>query len=519
MYKYKLYRVLSTDGLDKNGIRILKEYGIEVVEHQYSKADLKKELVNFDAIIIRSATSIDEEIIRAVTANETCKLKVIARAGTGVDNIDVETATEKGLLVINTPAANTLSAAEHTCALMCCLSRQIPQAYMSMQQGKWDRKTFMGTELMDKTIGIIGFGRIGREVALRSQAFGMRTVAYDPMVDRQEAKQLKVEVMELRDLLATSDYVTVHVPLIKQTANLINSQSLELCKDGVKVINCSRGGIINEDDLLTALKNGKCGGAALDVFLEEPPNCTELIKHPKLISTPHLGASTKEAQYRVSMEIADNLLQISKGETLSGLVNGSSLRVSLQPEVKNWKTLLKKISSAAVDLSEVQLFYSNDITFCSKRDFEDFIKNYLALEIYGLKKNVTQKINLINSNIYAKLHNLVITLEKTYKKKPSEVPQLTMNIHNHLVELMMLNNRLFLVGFDDIFFEQPVLLEGPGQLLVTSDSKEAERILSDLTSTNNLLSYSSQGDRKLSVFIAKEPTKKSWDNLLLKTNF
>ncbi|KAH3714868.1 hypothetical protein DPMN_057570 [Dreissena polymorpha] len=240
---------------------------------------------------------------------------------------------------MNTPGGNTLSAAEHTCALICCLSRDIPNAVATMRAGKWDRKNFMGSELYGKTLGIIGLGRIGKEVALRMQSFGMTTIGYDPIIPGTVSAEFGVEWMELEHLWPRVDYITVHTPLIPQTTNLINDAVFAKCKARVRVVNCARGGIIDEDALLKALESGQCGGAGLDVYINEPPTDYKLAQHPKVIATPHLGASTVEAQKRVAVEIAEQFVDLMKGKSLFGAINAQAMNNALSPDTRPWVEL------------------------------------------------------------------------------------------------------------------------------------------------------------------------------------
>jgi len=248
-------------------------------------------------------------------------LKLIGRAGTGVDNIDVEAATKHNVLVMNTPSGNSRSAAELTSTLILSLARHVPQAAESMKAGKWARKDYMGNEVSGKTLAIIGLGRIGQIVAQHMQAFGMKTIGFDPLVSAQDAKKLGIEWFSLEEIWPKADYITVHVPLIKQTAGLIGRETLAKCKPTVKIINVARGGIVNEEELVEALNDGKCGGAAIDVFVEEPPKYRPLVDHPKVICTPHLGASTIQAQERVAAEIAENIVALNEKHELRGVLN------------------------------------------------------------------------------------------------------------------------------------------------------------------------------------------------------
>ncbi|XP_018585173.1 D-3-phosphoglycerate dehydrogenase [Scleropages formosus] len=325
-------RILISESVDPCCKKILQENGIEVTEKQnLTKDELVAEIKDYEGLVVRSATKITAEIINAAD-----NLKIIGRAGTGVDNVDVDAATKKGIIVMNTPGGNTVSAAELTCAMIISLSRHVPQAVMSMKAGKWERKKFMGSELYGKVLGIIGLGRIGKEVATRMQSFGMKTIGYDPITPPEVSATWGVEQMSLEQLWPQCDYITVHTPLMPSTTGLLNDATFAECKKGVKVVNCARGGIIDEDALLRALESGQCGGAGLDVFVEEPPKNRALVDHFNVISCPHLGASTREAQARCGQEIALQIVDMLKGRELVGAVNAQVLAHSFSPESHLW---------------------------------------------------------------------------------------------------------------------------------------------------------------------------------------
>uniref|UniRef100_A0A2I3HMR9 D-3-phosphoglycerate dehydrogenase n=1 Tax=Nomascus leucogenys TaxID=61853 RepID=A0A2I3HMR9_NOMLE len=314
-----LRKVLISDSLDPCCRKILQDGGLQVVEKQnLSKEELIAELQDCEGLIVRSATKVTADVINAAE-----KLQVVGRAGTGVDNVDLEAATRKGILVMNTPNGNSLSAAELTCGMIMCLARQIPQATASMKDGKWERKKFMGTELNGKTLGILGLGRIGREVATRMQSFGMKTIGYDPIISPEVSASFGVQQLPLEEIWPLCDFITVHTPLLPSTAGLLNDNTFAQCKKGVRVVNCARGGIVDEGALLRALQSGQCAGAALDVFTEEPPRDRALVDHENVISCPHLGASTKEAQSRCGEEIAVQFVDMVKGKSLMGVVTTS----------------------------------------------------------------------------------------------------------------------------------------------------------------------------------------------------
>ena len=309
-------RILIADTLDPSGLAIFAAAGAEV--HQLTAEErprLPEILANFDALIVRSSTQATAELLKAGK-----RLKVVGRAGIGVDNVDVAAATDLGILVVNAPTANLLSATEHTFALLLSLARRVPEADASMKAGGWDRK-LTGVELQGKTLGVIGFGRIGQRVAERARAFAMKIAAYDPFLDAAGAKKLDVELLSLDDLLSRSDAITFHTPLTKETRNLLNAERIATMKKGALVINCGRGGVIDEEALLAALESGHLGGAALDVFAEEPPKDLRLVRHKRWWRLPTWERRPGEAQERISIETAEMVVAALAGSLAVAAVN------------------------------------------------------------------------------------------------------------------------------------------------------------------------------------------------------
>jgi len=315
-------RILISDEVAESCAAILKARGFEVEYRPGLPADqLREKISDCDGLIVRSATKVTAEVIGLGK-----KLQVIGRAGAGVDNIDVNTATQQGIAVFNAAAANTLSAVEHTLALMLALARQIPRAHLSMLNGKWERNAFMGVELFGKTLGLIGLGKIGREVAARAQAFGMHVLAYDPLIPDEAFQRAGVTQSSLTELVRKGDFISIHVPLTRETKNLMGVEQFNICKRNVRIINTSRGGVIDENALAQALKDGRVAGAALDVFEKEPPGNNSLIGLPNVITTPHLGASTVEAQQRVAEEIAQLVVDFLLYKKVENIVNPEVLK-------------------------------------------------------------------------------------------------------------------------------------------------------------------------------------------------
>ncbi|MDX1999870.1 MAG: hydroxyacid dehydrogenase [Thermoanaerobaculia bacterium] len=310
-------RILIADSLEPSGLEILKSAGAEVtLLADADRPRLAEILPAYDALVVRSMTKVTRALIAAGT-----KLRVIGRAGIGVDNIDVPAATEHGILVVNAPTANLMSACEHTFALLFSLARAVPAADATMKAGQWNRKPFVGFELDGKTLGLIGFGRIGQRVAERAKAFGMTVIAYDPMLDAAAARALGVEPVTLDELIPRCDVLSFHTPLNDSNRGLLSAERLATMKKGALVVNCARGGLIDEPALVAALDAGHLGGAALDVYEEEPPTYWPLAQHPKVVATPHIGAQTKEAQERIAIETSRMVLAALAGDPNVAAVN------------------------------------------------------------------------------------------------------------------------------------------------------------------------------------------------------
>lgn len=342
-------RILILDHVSPKGIERLRSVPeFEVIVHgPMSSEELLKAIPDMDALIVRSQTKVSRDAIEAGK-----RLRVIGRAGVGVDNVDVDAATSRGIVVMNTPGGNTISTAEHTFSMMMALARSIPQAHASVLSGKWDRKTFVGTELCGKTLGICGLGRIGSEVARRAIAFGMRVLAYDPFLSLARAKSLQVEMVERDDLFSRSDFITVHMPLSKETQGMINAQAFALMKKGVRILNCARGGMVDETALAEAIISGKVAGAALDVFEQEPPPADlSLRKLPQVIMTPHLGASTNEAQESVGIEIAEAVRNLLLRDEVQNAVNVPNVDTKTLSILKPYLQLADKLGRALSQLA------------------------------------------------------------------------------------------------------------------------------------------------------------------------
>ena len=389
-----MYKILVADSLPKD---ILEKYNKSeniTVDNKsgISKEELMDILPDYDGLVVRSRTKVTADVLEKAD-----KLKVIGRAGAGVDNIDTDESTNRGIIVMNTPGGNTIAATEHTVAMMLALMRNIPRANMSLLDEKWDRKTYIGNELFEKTIGVIGLGKIGYGVAKRLKAFDARLLVYDPIVSRELVDQLGAKLVEFDELLEKSDIITVHAPKMKETIDLINKEKLEKCKDGVVIVNCARGGIVNEADLLSALDSGKVAGAALDVYSSEPPTDFSLAKHEKVVATPHLGASTQEAQVNVADMILDQMIEYFENNVARNAVNFISVDEDIQPIIAPYFVLaerLGKIFNQAKQgrLKEVSIRFYGDIT---QVPVEPIAAHLMVGTLKGTETEVVNPVNAL----------------------------------------------------------------------------------------------------------------------------
>ena len=322
-------KVLVSDSIDQAGIDILKQVAQVDIKTKLTPDELVSVIPDYDAIMIRSGTRVTQAVIEAGG-----NLKIIGRAGVGVDNVDVPVATRHGIVVVNSPEGNTIAAAEHAIAMMMSLSRHIPDANTSVKADKWDRKKFIGTEVYKKTLGVIGLGKIGSHVASVAKALDMKLLAYDPFISQERADQLGCTLVDLDYIFAESDYITLHLPKTPETAHLINQEAIAKMKPSVRIVNCSRGGIVDEDALAEALANGKIGGAALDVFEEEPLGESKLREQANIILTPHLGASTAEAQVNVAIDVAEQIRDVLLGLPARSAVNIPGLTPSVMEKLR-----------------------------------------------------------------------------------------------------------------------------------------------------------------------------------------
>jgi len=406
-------KVLVSDTIAPEGIEIFKEApGIEVdVMTNLTPDELRGVIGEYDGLAIRSATKVTKEIVDAAK-----NLKVIGRAGIGIDNVDVAAASKRGVVVMNTPGGNTITTAEHTIAMMFALARRIPQATSSMKQGQWEKNKFMGSEVYNKTVGIIGLGRVGSVVAERAKGLMMNVIVHDPFIAPEAAAKMGITLVSLDEILKKSHFISVHTPLTKDTKGMLNAKTFARVRDGVFIINCARGGIVNEKDLVDAIKSGKVAGAALDVFEEEPTKNLELLSLPNVICTPHLGASTDEAQRNVAIAIAEQIVDfLNKGE-IRNAVNFPSVSAEVLVSIQPYLTLAEKLGSFEAQIvkggiEQVDVEFSGEI----------LNYNVAPITIAFLKGLLTPilnaNINFINAPVIAKERKIRVVESKSSEMK------------------------------------------------------------------------------------------------------
>ena len=411
-------KVLVSDPLSEVGVKTLQETpDIEVdVTTELTPEELKGIIGQYHALVIRSATKATAEIIDAAH-----NLKVIGRAGIGLDNVDIPAASKKGIVVMNAPEGNTITAAEHTIAMIMALTRNIPQATTSLKEGKWEKKKFHGQEIFNKTLGVIGVGRIGRLVAERAKGMEMKVITYDPYIKPDIIERMDIEPVSFDELLQRSDYITIHTPSTEETINMINREAIGKMKSGAMLINCARGGIVNEDDLFEALKSGHLSGAALDVFSKEPPGKTKLMGLPNLICTPHLGASTKEAQDKVARDVAEQIVAYLLYGSVKNAVNVPSISPELLSTLRPYASLAEKMGSLQIQLAdnailEVQINYSGKVTNYDVTPLTTAMLKGLLTPI------LKDQVNFVNAPVIAAERGIKVVESKT--KAPEDFSSL-----------------------------------------------------------------------------------------------
>lgn len=403
------FKVLISDSLSKEAVEILtkeKEFSVDV-NTKLTPEDLKKAIGQYDALLVRSATKVTKDVINAGE-----RLKIIGRAGVGLDNVELESATKKGIIVVNTPGGNTISTAEHAFSMMLALSRNIPAADLSMRKGEWERKKFTGVELYGKTLGILGLGRIGSEVARRALSFEMRVIAYDPYLSVEKAKDLGVEIVDLKTLYKEADYITVHTPLTDETRHMVSDEQFGMMKKSVRLINCARGGIIDEDALVRAIESGKVAGAAFDVYEAEPPKDSRLAKLDRVVLTPHLGASTEEAQVNVAIDVANTVRDYLLGRGVKNAVNVPCLDAEICKVLDPYLKLAENIGAMHAQLNEghikrVKVKYVGELL---KYDLAPLTVSLIK----GMLTPILQEtVNFVNARVIAKERGINVIETRT----------------------------------------------------------------------------------------------------------
>lgn len=435
------FKVLLLDGVDPAGVDVIqRSKDIEAVVHdKISREDLLRIAPDADGIIVRSSTAVDRELMQHAG-----RLKVVGRAGVGVDNVDIDAATERGILVMNSPGGSTTTTAEHTIAMLFALARNIPQAYRALKGRQWEKTKFKGVELAGKTLGVIGLGRIGSEVARKCQAMGMNVLAYDPFINPDAHLSSGLELVPLDDVFKQADFITVHVPLTDTTRDLISRDTISRMKDGVRLINCARGGIINETDLYEALKSGKVAGAAVDVFELEPNTESPLLTLDTFIATPHLGASTVEAQRKVSEDICRQVSDFLLKNTVDGALNFPRLEAGTVERYQHFVDLAARLASFSGQICDgriqtVSIRYSGEVS--------DMNLNYLTSVIVRslLVPVLREGINLVNAMHVAKQRG--IRIQETRVPAPENftnliVIELKTDVESHRVSGTVFTDKL-----------------------------------------------------------------------------
>ncbi|MFX1479859.1 MAG: phosphoglycerate dehydrogenase [Promethearchaeota archaeon] len=401
-------KVLVLDNLHKAGVDVFTREGIQVdVKWKLTPEELASIIDQYDGVALRGATNIFAKVFNNIT-----RLKVIGRAGSGTDNIDTKSATKSGVVVMNTPGGNTITTGEHAIALMFALARKVPQASASMKEGKWEKKKFIGTELTDKILGIVGIGNIGKVVAERALGLKMVVLGYDPYVSKEDMLKLGIEPTNLDEIYSRSDFITYHTPLTPETKGMINAQAIAKMKKGVFLINCARGALINEKDLLNSLETSHVQGVALDVFPIEPPPIDKLLyKHPNVILTPHLGASTNEAQKKVAVLIAEQISDFLKKGVIRNSINFPSVAAELLPILQPYLSLCEKLGSFHGQLLETPL---NELRIEYLGEASNLLIEPLTISVLkGILQHQIEEVNLVNARMIAEERGIKITETKS----------------------------------------------------------------------------------------------------------
>lgn len=405
-------KVLIADQINEKGINELKDVAEVIVQTDITNEELINSIGDYDAIVVRSRTKVTREVIEA-----TPRLKIVARAGVGVDNVDVQAATEKGIMVVNAPESTSVTVAEHTMGIILSLARKISIADKSVKDGKWEKNKFMGTELAGKTLGIVGMGRIGSQVASRCKAFAMEILVHDPYITENMAAKLGVRVVDRDMLFKNADVITIHVPLTPETKHSISRKEFDIMKENAFIVNCARGGIINEEDLYDALSEGKIGGAGLDVFEKEPPEDNPLLTLENLVATPHIGASTREAQRDAAIIVAKEIKKVFNGESPKNVINMPVLDPETMGLIKPYFELIEKlgkflVQTAKGNIKEIDVTYCGELAEYPKLDI---LTRRILQEI--LNPILTEPVNLVNAMAVAENRGITVIEGKRFDIK------------------------------------------------------------------------------------------------------
>ncbi|KAJ0985030.1 hypothetical protein J5N97_003386 [Dioscorea zingiberensis] len=468
--------VLVAEKLGEAGLALLREFANVDCSYNLSPEELCSKVSLCDALIVRSGTKVTREVFEAARG----RLKVVGRAGVGIDNVDLQAATEHGCLVVNAPTANTIAAAEHGIALLASMARNVAQADASMKAGKWQRNKYVGVSLVGKTLAVLGFGKVGSEVARRAKGLGMHVIAHDPYAPADRARAIGVELVSFDEAISTSDFISLHMPLTPTTSKIFNDETFGKMKKGVRIINVARGGVIDEDALVRALDDGTVAQAALDVFTKEPPATDhKLVQHPNVTVTPHLGASTMEAQEGVAIEIAEAVVGALKGELAATAVNAPMVPAEVLSELAPYVVLAEKLGRLAVQLvAGGSGIKGVKVVYTSARDPDDLDTRILrAMVTKGIIEPISSVfVNLVNADYTAKQRGLRISEERIFHDGSPEIPLDSIQVHLTNVESKFAVPYLILVTSETIPKKQAIMAIGVDE----EPDKEALKKIGDI---------------------------------------
>ncbi|MER2598901.1 MAG: phosphoglycerate dehydrogenase [Caldilineales bacterium] len=458
------YRILIADKLDQEGVDLLRPHAEVVERPTITQEELVAAISEFDALLVRSRPQVSAEVLQA--AATTGRLRVVGRAGVGVDNIDVPAATAAGVTVVNAPTGNTVAAAEHAVAMLLALARHIPAADHSVRSGEWKRSQFMGTEVRNKRLGLLGLGRIASLVAERCQGFGMEVVAHDPYVGKDYAANIGVQLVDFEELLQRSDFISLHVPATAETRGLFNTAELARCKPGVFIINCARGGVIDEAALLAALDAGQVAGAALDVYAQEPPADTPLLHHPKIVLTPHIAGSTHEAQRQVAVDVAEQVVDVLQGRLARYAINTPIIAPKDLEALTPYIDLAERLGRFLVQLEPGTLDHMELNVYGPIAELDVAYLEAAALKGL-LDGKVAERVNLVNARLIARQRGLNLAQRRKRHHSQRYESLITLAVGNgkrqRTVSGAILQEEPHIVGIDDLWVD----FVASGHLLLT----------------------------------------------------